>query len=145
MNRTARGFTLIELMIVVAIIAILAAIAYPSYEDFVRRANRTEAKNLLMRIASEQEKFFSAFNRYSGSITGARTGDPTTSGLNMTASTAQGGGDNAYYDVTVALANSNLSFTLTATPRGAQQSTDVCGVMTLDHRGDKTAAQTNCW
>ena len=77
------GFTLVELMIVVAIIGLLAMIGYPSYEEYIRRANRTEAKNLMMRIAGEQEKFFSTFNRYSGSINGARTGDPATSGLNM--------------------------------------------------------------
>ena len=48
------GFTLVELMIVVAIIGLLAMIGYPSYEEYIRRANRTEAKNLMMRIAGER-------------------------------------------------------------------------------------------
>jgi len=151
MRQSTAGFTLMELMIVIALIAILAMIAYPSYEDYIRRATRTEAKNLTMQVASEQEKFFSTFNRYSGSISGARTTDPATSGLNMSSSTREirGGvpdpNDQAYYDVTVALTNANLGYTITATPRGAQQSVDRCGTMTLDHLGNKTAAVDGCW
>ena len=145
------GFTLIELMIVVAIIGLLAMIGYPSYEEYVRRANRTEAKNLMMRIAAEQEKFFSTFNRYSGSIDGARTGDPATSGLNMANSTQdiRGGSldpnDRAYYTVTVALTDANLGYTLTAAPQGSQQSADRCGSFTLTSRGVRGAAEDGCW
>jgi type IV pilus assembly protein PilE len=151
MHDQARGFTLIELMIVVALIAILAAIAYPSYEDYVMRATRTEAKNRLMQVASEQEKFFSTFNRYAGSIDGARTTDPATSGLNISASTQDlvGGSpdpdDQAYYTIAVALTNGNLGYTLTATPVGSQQTRDRCGEMTLDHLGNKAAAIDGCW
>ena len=151
MRQSTAGFTLMELMIVVALIAILAMIAYPSYEDYIRRATRTEAKNLVMQIASEQEKFFSTFNRYSGSITGARTTDPATSGLNMLGSSRDlvGGSpdpnDRAFYDITVALTNGNLGYTLTATPQGGQQTADRCGTMTLDHLGNKTAAIDGCW
>ncbi len=149
--RTTQGFTIIELMIVVAIIGIQAMIAYPSYEDYIRRANRSEAKNILLRIASEQEKFFSTFNRYSGSITGARTGNPATSGLNSGDSTQDlvGGvvdpNDGAYYTVAVALTNANLGYTLTATPQGGQQSVDTCGAFTLDHQGTRGAAIAGCW
>lgn len=151
MRKQTAGFTLIELMAVIAIIGILAAIAYPSYQEYVRRANRTEGQNLMLRIASEQEKFFSSFNRYSGSITGPRTPNPGTSGLNMS-DTTQGlvGGvidpnDQAYYTVALALAAGNLGFTLTATPQGYIQTPDTCGTMTLDDRGNKTAAATRCW
>ena len=145
------GFTLVELMIVVAIIGLLAMIGYPSYEEYIRRANRTEAKNLMMRIAGEQEKFFSTFNRYSGSINGARTGDPATSGLNMpdTTQDIRGGvldaNDRAYYTVAVALTDANLGYTLTATPVGTQQSSDRCGDFVLDSRGTRTAAEDGCW
>ena len=145
------GFTLVELMIVVAIIGLLAMIGYPSYEEYIRRANRTEAKNLMMRIAGEQEKFFSTFNRYSGSINGARTGDPATSGLNMpdTTQDIRGGvldaNDRAYYTVAVALTDANLGYTLTATPVGTQQSSDRCGAFVLDSRGNRTADEDGCW
>jgi type IV pilus assembly protein PilE len=145
------GFTLVELMIVVAIIGLLAMIGYPSYEEYIRRANRTEAKNLMMRIAGEQEKFFSTFNRYSGDINGARTGDPATSGLNMpdTTQDIRGGvldaNDRAYYTVAVALTDANLGYTLTATPVGTQQSNDRCGAFVLDSRGNRTADEDGCW
>ena len=145
------GCTLVELMIVVAIIGLLAMIGYPSYEEYIRRANRTEAKNLMMRIAGEQEKFFSTFNRYSGSINGARTGDPATSGLNMpdTTQDIRGGvldaNDRAYYTVAVALTDANLGYTLTATPVGTQQSSDRCGAFVLDSRGNRTADEDGCW
>jgi type IV pilus assembly protein PilE len=155
MRRTAKGFTLIELMAVIAVIAILAAIAYPSYENYVRRANRSEAKTLLLQIGAEQEKFFTTFNRYSGSIDGARTGNPATSGLNMANSTQDliGGvpdpADGAFYTIAVALGPGNLSYTLTATPQGGLQSTDACGALTLTNTGVRDAlgpsAPNNCW
>jgi type IV pilus assembly protein PilE len=146
MKRLALGFTLIELMTVVAIIALLVMIGFPSYENFVRRANRVEAQSLLLRIGSEQEKFFSTFNRYSGDVAGARTGDPATSGLNMSDTTEDlTGTDQAYYTITVATADPFTSYVLTATPMGTMQSVDSCGDMTLDDRGNKGAATVRCW
>ena len=59
------GFTLIELMITVAIIGILSAIAYPSYESYVRKSRRVDAKNALLDLASRQERYFSVNNKYS--------------------------------------------------------------------------------
>lgn len=151
MHKRQQGVTLLELMVVVAIIGILTVIGYPQYEQYVMRANRTEAKNLLMRIASEQEKFFSTFNRYSGSITGARTGNPATSGLNMLATSQDLAGgvpdpnDQAYYTIAVALTANNLGYTLTATPVGSMQTRDVCGAMAIDHLSNKTPTTNNCW
>ena len=140
----SRGFTLVELVIVVAIIGVLLAIAVPSYRQYVRRATRTEAVNQLMRIASEQEKFFTTFNRYAGDIDDARSTTPASSGLNMAATTKQGTTDNAYYDLTLTLTDSNLGYLLTATPKG-DQANDSCGALALDHRGNRTADATNCW
>ncbi|MEE9421517.1 MAG: type IV pilin protein [Gammaproteobacteria bacterium] len=56
-HKLKRGFTLIELMIVIAIVAILASIAYPSYQNHVRKSNRVEGKALLMQIIQQQERF----------------------------------------------------------------------------------------
>ena len=151
MNKRKKGFTLIELMTVVAIMAIILAIALPNYDGFVRRANRTEAKNLLLRIAAEQEKFFTTFNRYSGDLTGVRTGNPATSGLNMADDTQENPGDAAFYNITFnpAIPANGLSYTLRATPAGAVQSVDECGALTLNNAGVRTAlgpsAPANCW
>lgn len=153
MASKSAGFTLIELMAVIAVLAILAAIALPSYENYVRRANRSEAKNLMLLIGAEQEKFFTAFNRYTANVAGARTGDPATSGLNMGNSTQEliGGvpdpSDQAYYVIAVALAAGNLAYTLTATPTGSFQSVDTCGNLTITSTGEKgrTGTALNCW
>lgn len=149
MRHRSDGFTLIELLTVLAIIAILVAIAYPSYQQYVMRANRSEGKNLLLRIAAEQEKFFTTFNRYSANITGPRTGDPATSGLNMDDSTEGAApGDTAFYTAAVVVAGNGLSYTLRATPSGAFQATDPCGALTLTNAGVRDAegpSPDGCW
>jgi type IV pilus assembly protein PilE len=149
MRQAQKGFTLIELLIVLAIVAIIIAIAVPSYTQYVQRSNRSEGKNLLLRIAAEQEKFFTAFNRYSADITGPRTGDPANSGLNMDDSTVGAEPDDtAWYEIDVVVPADGLSYTLRATPTGDFQSSDPCGVLTLTNNGVRGAlgpAPDNCW
>lgn len=67
--RRRDGFTLIELMVVVAIVAILAAIAYPSYRDYVRRSNRAVGQALMAEIGARQERYFSNNNTYAEDLT----------------------------------------------------------------------------
>lgn len=73
--RASRGFTLIELMIVVAVIAILGAIAYPSYQESVRKGRRAEGRAALQEVMQQQERYMTQFNTYKDFAKGA-TGVP---------------------------------------------------------------------
>ena len=143
-----QGFTLIELMIVVAVVGILASIALPSYRDYVIRGNRTEAKAALQSLALAQERFFAVNNRYSATV--ASLG--TVPGVN-----ASGGSENGYYTLSIADANASQTianggpYLLQATPssKGGQNG-DKCGNLTLSSTGAKdvssaTVSKDQCW
>eukprot|EP00456_Euglypha_rotunda_P052701 TRINITY_DN4249_c0_g1_i3.p2 TRINITY_DN4249_c0_g1~~TRINITY_DN4249_c0_g1_i3.p2 ORF type:complete len:149 (-),score=44.32 TRINITY_DN4249_c0_g1_i3:10-456(-) len=100
-QRRPRGFTLIELMIIVAIVAILAAIAFPSYSAYVRKARRVDAKNAVLDLASREEKFFSINNRY--------TAQASDLGYAALPSSVNSGGS-SYYDLSVSVASGATGF-----------------------------------
>ncbi len=128
MNRKyGSGFSLTELMVVVAAIGILAGIAYPSYQNYTRETRRAQAQAALTDAAAQQEQFFLNFKTYAGAMTT----------MNMPTTTTGG-----HYSLTVNSA-SVTNFVLGATPVGAQAS-DSCGTMTLSQGGAKTPA-TGCW
>jgi type IV pilus assembly protein PilE len=141
MRTKSTGFTLIELMVVVAIIGLLAAIAIPSYKDSTRRANRADAQITLSRLATLQERYFFRANQYTGDFNDLISGvaDNTTS---ITS-------DEGYY--TVALTATASSWSLTATGIGDQANDSECVTLTLTNLGAKTstdsnnAASTECW
>lgn len=124
-----RGFTLIELMIVVAIVAILAAIAYPSYQSQVRKSRRAAAASFLMQVAGRQQQRMLDVRSYAS----------TLADLNLSLPSEMTG----HYTVAVAAAVGPPSFTLTATAVGKQAADTGCGELTLTNTGVKSPTQ--CW
>lgn len=129
MNRN-RGFTLIEMLIVVAIIAILAAIAVPSYQGHLRKGRRAQAESFLMEVTNAQQQYLLDARAYAPSLTALGKVAPTDV--------------SNFYDVQVAVATPPPSFTLTATPIATTaQASD--GTLTIDSTGAKTRAGTSGW
>ncbi|MBV2235443.1 MAG: type IV pilin protein [Sterolibacterium sp.] len=127
------GFTLIELMIVVAVIGILASIALPSYQEYVRRSARTQAQSCMTQIAHALERRRATNLSYAGNA--PNLGCTTESNL-----------DKRYtFNTDVA----DTTYTITATPK-AIQTKEKCGTLTINQIGEKTAkkggsAVTGCW
>jgi len=142
-----QGFTLIELIIVVAIIGILAAIAYPSYQDSVRKSRRADAKEVLLEGAQWMERFFTENYRYDQNK--ASTAISSLFPTNLTASPKDGA--TKYYDISFNPAATQNAFTLRATPKSTGgQDKDPCGALTLTNTGAKGVLGTgatvaNCW
>ena len=145
-----KGFTLIEVMIVVVIVAILAAVAVPSYQDSIRKTRRADAKEALTRIAALQERFFFTNNNYA----------------NAAALGIGGTSQEGYYTIAVFNAPDNPAtpavdgcaqapcFSATATPvtNGPQGSDTRCSVFSINQIGQKTARAADqsdtteeCW
>ncbi len=130
-----KGFTLIELMVVVAIVGILAAIAFPAYDEIVRRGKRAEGRDALLEVAAREVRYYSDHNTY-GSLTNLGLPDPYTPP------------DSQYYNVTVTAGGAGAqTFSLQATPVGFTDTK--CGNLTLTHTGAKgisgTATVDDCW
>lgn len=146
-----RGLTLIELVITVAIIGILASIAYPSYQDYVRRSNRSVAKTILMEVQSRQDTYFSDRKRYASDLTDLTYPAKTTFFITNTSDTSPTNNGTAIYSITIGNllpATEPTRYTLTATPLNQQAADTKCGVLTLKSTGKKTASGVggaDCW
>ncbi len=133
----AKGFTLIEVMIVVLIISVLAAIAYPAYQDSVVKSRRSAAKACIMEATQFMERFYTTNNLTYVGAPAAWTG--CAAGTDVT----------NHYTV-VPLATGPRAYTVTATPQGLQLAKDTsCGTLGITNTGVKTKSGSQtvdyCW
>lgn len=133
----ARGLSLIELVVVMAIAGILSAVAYPSYQEQVRKSRRTDAQAVLMQAAEFLEKSYTENLRYD-----QNTASQTVV-LPASLSAAPRDGATKYYTISLESVAAR-SFVLQAVPQGAQ-SDDRCGTLRLDNVGVKSATLGGCW
>jgi len=128
------GFTLIELMITVAIIAILGAIAYPTYTDFVERGRRNDAKAVMLEAAQFMERRFTENRSYSGATL------PTS----LTQAPREG---DAWYAISVNIPSAT-AYALTAAPKSGW-TPKKCGSLTLNQLGTRgistSDSLSDCW
>ncbi len=143
-NRNPRGFTLIELMTVIAVVGILVAIAIPSYEFALVKSRRGQAKADLVELAQTLERFYTVNNTYGPPLgTNVYT-------LPFDDSPRDRADDESGYTIALTT-HTATTFTLTATPVHAQLTGDTkCGALTVDHTGQKgksgtAAAVSDCW
>jgi type IV pilus assembly protein PilE len=133
-RQRARGFTLVEMMITVAIVTILAAIAYPSYVNQVQRTRRTDGKSALMDMAQQLERCHTRFGRYDSDDCDVELPFDSTE---------------AFYSVD-AVSITASTFTLAATPQNQQADDTTCGVLHLTSAGQQGSGDTDtdtahCW
>ena len=138
--RKGSGFTLIEVMIVVAVVGILAAIAYPSYQQYVIRANRSAAQQFMLEATSRQEQYLLARRTYA-------SGSSAFATLQLTVPPEV----TKHYQVTIENPVANPpSYDVVAAPLGTSvQAKDACGTLTLSSVGVKTVSGSkparDCW
>ena len=130
-DRNSTGFTLIELMIAVAVVSILAGIAYPSYTAQISKSRRAAAQAFLMDVASRQQQHFVDARRYASTTLGLSASDAVTQRYTITVTPTVGPPPTF-----------TPAFTLTAVPKTAQAS-DPCGTLTVRSSGARDPS--SCW
>ena len=132
----SRGFTLIELMVVLIIIGVLLAIAIPNYRESVRSTRRATAQACLTEFAHYMERFYTTNLRYDQTPAGVAVPAPTPCTQDIT----------AFYTLSHASPATATAYALQAVPTG-DQAGDRCGTLTLDSTGERGNASgvTDCW
>ena len=133
----SRGYSIIELLIALAIAGILFAVAVPAYNGYVQRSHRADAHGALLDVSARQERFMSQNNTYTTEIAGA-------AGLNMGTTTSR----EEYYDLSVAACGGgdiSTCYVVTATARGSQVGDTDCLIITYDSIGVKSGTTDECW
>ena len=134
----SKGFTLVELMIVVVIMAILASASVAGYRQYIRRANRVDATSALLRVSAAEERFYLQNDRYA--TTADELSDPPPNGLG-TAETEHG-----LYDLAVEPADDGATagyrVTATASNTGSQRDDEDCQVFSIDQSGKRGASDS---
>lgn len=136
--KAGNGFTLIELMIAIAIVGLLASIAYPSYQDSVRKTRRGDGKGPLLQMAAQQERWYFQNRQYNHTI----------ATLYGTAASPEG-----HYTLSITddPCEDTSCYTLIATATGSQTKDESCAVMSLDSTGGRSSQDKNgdpstgCW
>ena len=147
MKSRRAGFSLIELMVTVAVVAILAAVAVPSYRQYVLRANRVDATSALLRLASNQERFYLQNNTYASE---GLMDDAPPAGLGID------GTERGFYDLSMDPAvggyTSGYIATATVASAGNQRDDADCASFTVNEQGLRTALDSGgadntdrCW
>ena len=143
--KRSQGFSLIELMIAVAIIGILAAIAIPMYSDYVTRSRRTDGQATLMQIAQELERCYTQFSSYDSDDCKLKNDSDVLEKVTSLLASGKDSGEK-FYEITGTL--ENTKFTLIAIPQNEQVNDTDCGNLELTHLGEQSATGTDtdsCW
>lgn len=133
-----RGFTLIELMITVAIVAIIASIAYPAYTESTQKSKRADAKAHLMQLAQQLERCMSLYGSYDNASCNIQNGNSYVS-------------EKGYYSAAVTSATTTFSIVGQPPATSSQFADTSCRSFTITHLGVKTStkadgsAATDCW
>lgn len=158
-RRSVAGFTLIEVMIVVAIVAVLASIALPSYTSYIARARRADARNQLLQASQFMQRFYAANDQYLVDRAGNSVLS-STAGIGMPSNLRQSPADStAIYQLNTAITTAGnytatvitSGYTLTMAPiSGGRAATDACGMFTITSTGIRgvvgaTKTRDECW
>ena len=135
------GFTLTELLIVIAVVAVLVTVAMPGYKEHITKTRRSDGRTALLDLAARMERYYAEHHTYATAIIGS--GNASTDVLSSNKS--PGG----YYTLSIIRQNAN-TYMIQAAPDAAQAATDTkCGSLRLDQLGQKsitgTETVTSCW